>query len=327
MAFFDVPLKALALNQKQCINHCFDFVKCDFCLNECPYQALYFEDNLPVVDKEKCKNCGLCQQVCPQDVFSFLLEENHFENEAFVFVCQNILENKKTSLKPCHCLYNLSVDDLFLRLINQEKLYLIYEEKKCLSCHGFDKAHFKTWLNTLFSYFEMPRPNFNFITFDGFISLNLKKENISINKRRSFIRESLKTSLKLSLDYAGEKTNVAFLREKEVSNKVSLSKKWQGLKILAQRYPLKTTTAPLPFYHLRVEICDFCAHCVRNCPTGALQIKRENNKLLLYNPTHCHNCNACLYSCPKESISYTIPMKAECLKKEQLLILYKSSEL
>jgi dihydropyrimidine dehydrogenase (NAD+) subunit PreA len=44
-------------------------VKCDICYISCRdsgYQAITMtEDRIPVVDREKCKGCGLCMQVCP----------------------------------------------------------------------------------------------------------------------------------------------------------------------------------------------------------------------------------------------------------------------
>ena len=44
-------------------------VRCDLCFITCRdagYQAISLkEDRTPVVDKEKCTGCSLCQHVCP----------------------------------------------------------------------------------------------------------------------------------------------------------------------------------------------------------------------------------------------------------------------
>lgn len=39
---------------------------CRFCLAKCPVEALSidFVDSYPIVDKEKCVGCGICEQVC-----------------------------------------------------------------------------------------------------------------------------------------------------------------------------------------------------------------------------------------------------------------------
>lgn len=39
-------------------------ISCRACFKACPNEAISFEDNLPVVDIEKCKNCGECTLKC-----------------------------------------------------------------------------------------------------------------------------------------------------------------------------------------------------------------------------------------------------------------------
>jgi electron transport complex protein RnfB len=38
---------------------------CNICVKACPYSALRMENNLPVMDFEKCVDCGICYQKCP----------------------------------------------------------------------------------------------------------------------------------------------------------------------------------------------------------------------------------------------------------------------
>ena len=49
---------------------------CEFCINECPQNALSVSDNLNnsgynyvEVKEDKCNCCGICYVVCPDGVF------------------------------------------------------------------------------------------------------------------------------------------------------------------------------------------------------------------------------------------------------------------
>jgi RnfABCDGE-type electron transport complex B subunit len=56
--------------QKECVFGCLGF---DTCARICPFAAIKMSDEgLPVVDKEKCKACNKCVQVCPKKLFSLV---------------------------------------------------------------------------------------------------------------------------------------------------------------------------------------------------------------------------------------------------------------
>ncbi len=40
-------------------------VACGVCVKSCPYHAIVMENNLAVIDYEKCENCGICVYKCP----------------------------------------------------------------------------------------------------------------------------------------------------------------------------------------------------------------------------------------------------------------------
>jgi Na+-translocating ferredoxin:NAD+ oxidoreductase RNF subunit RnfB len=48
--------------RKQCNVAC---IGCKKCENACPFDAVYVEGYLSVIDSEKCENCGLCARICP----------------------------------------------------------------------------------------------------------------------------------------------------------------------------------------------------------------------------------------------------------------------
>jgi RnfABCDGE-type electron transport complex B subunit len=65
-----VAANLVLAGQKECVFGCLGF---DTCARICPFAAIKMSAaGLPVVDKEKCKACNKCVQVCPKKLFSLL---------------------------------------------------------------------------------------------------------------------------------------------------------------------------------------------------------------------------------------------------------------
>ena len=51
-----------AVIRKKCYAVC---IACNKCARECPEQAIVIENNLAIIDKDKCAGCGHCAKICP----------------------------------------------------------------------------------------------------------------------------------------------------------------------------------------------------------------------------------------------------------------------
>jgi ferredoxin len=47
--------------RQKCSKGC---IACTKCVRECPVTAIVMEDNLAVIDPEKCNGCGHCAEIC-----------------------------------------------------------------------------------------------------------------------------------------------------------------------------------------------------------------------------------------------------------------------
>lgn len=45
-------------------------IACRICEKNCPYNAIYVENNVAIVDYEKCTSCGICVAKCPTKVIA-----------------------------------------------------------------------------------------------------------------------------------------------------------------------------------------------------------------------------------------------------------------
>lgn len=43
-------------------------IACRICEKVCPFDAIHVENNLAIIDYEKCRNCGLCAEKCPRHI-------------------------------------------------------------------------------------------------------------------------------------------------------------------------------------------------------------------------------------------------------------------
>lgn len=54
---------AVNINKESCIG-------CGACVDTCPVEALFMDDEKAVCDEEKCVDCGACVDACPVEAIS-----------------------------------------------------------------------------------------------------------------------------------------------------------------------------------------------------------------------------------------------------------------
>ena len=77
---------------KSCNQGCLGF---GTCASVCPFDAIHVEDGVAVVDRDKCKSCGKCVEVCPKHLISLIPY-----NAKYAVACSNT-EKGAITTKQC----------------------------------------------------------------------------------------------------------------------------------------------------------------------------------------------------------------------------------
>ena len=95
-----------------------DCCGCYACVQRCPKQCIRMESDeegfeYPIIDKEQCINCGLCNKVCPQTNTSYSKQPINI----YIKCCPNVylLTVVKRCLKRMAFLFHKDLDILTLK--------------------------------------------------------------------------------------------------------------------------------------------------------------------------------------------------------------------
>lgn len=70
-----------------------DCVGCRVCVEECPVNAIYMEDDKAEIDMSECIRCGVCHGVCPQDAVRHDSEKIPVEVEENIEWTKDLMES------------------------------------------------------------------------------------------------------------------------------------------------------------------------------------------------------------------------------------------
>ena len=316
----------LSFHQEQCIHHLLDDASCHFCVDACPYQALVLNDQKIHIQSKLCQDCGRCVNACPSNAFYLNHPINHYDDNVLLFACHMHPLNHKLSknLVKSPCYLGLNPYDLANLIAQDKKLIFLYDETLCQNCHQFHKDFLLEALGEIFIAFQTEKLSLIFIDKTALIDF-LKNHTLNTyqpTKRRALLKSSLKFALSTSINYLGDQTNLSSLREDNSQKDKTIAYRWQTLNKLKEKYPLQADTL-LPLRSIGANNCTFCGHCVRICPTKALNIIRKDKRYLIWTPTKCENCNFCIEACPKHYLNFNFPLNTSTLKETLHYILWQ----
>lgn len=113
---------------KSCNSGCLGF---GTCAKICPFDAIHVENGIAVVDKEKCKACGKCVEVCPKHLISLV------PYTAKEIVACSSTDKGPVTMKACQvgCIgCGICVKNCPKEAIKVENFHAIIDQEKCVGC-------------------------------------------------------------------------------------------------------------------------------------------------------------------------------------------------
>ncbi|MDR0913168.1 MAG: 4Fe-4S binding protein [Methanobrevibacter sp.] len=236
----------------------------------------------PEINNRACIRCGFCAEVCPSEPKTLYCGENHLIKESF-----NIIPSKRKyiiddflCIKCKECINICPVNAIGER---DKKFYV--DDGKCIACGDCLKV--------------CPVKG----AMKGVFLSNLEEQkkiiNLTVNKLESFIESmeedlfnlSDETILKLDLPLSEFFDEILeILPDKEIAMEI-VENAIDRLKINIILW--------------NYDKCNQCKLCVNECPTKAIKIDEDANKVFR-DPKYCLRCSICYQTCPFGVVKYFI---------------------
>lgn len=113
---------------KSCNSGCLGFGTCE---KACPFDAIHVRNGVAVVDREKCKACGKCVDICPKHIISMV------PKKAQVMIACSSADKGPIAMKACTtaCIgCGICVKNCPSGAVKVENFHAVIDYDKCISC-------------------------------------------------------------------------------------------------------------------------------------------------------------------------------------------------
>jgi ferredoxin len=279
-----------------CVHDRFPGAECSACVAACPRDAWVLDEERLGLDTEACDGCGLCMAACPTGALFIHLPwvvRLLGGNRVALFTCDHSGLEIKEGILPC--LHALGLRQLLL-LYNAGIHYLLTSCGDCTTCdrnRGEPLQQRLEKLNRLLR--ERHHAPMKLLEHPAKVWMKLYRSTELIPRgtrlgRREFLRG-----------------NTAHLRAQlVVLDPLNLPE----YRTLPPGELLPGSSAGGTGFHWPVvpavdeRLCNGCDVCSRLCPTGAIELMKEQDALYYHiAPRKCDGCGLCISACEPGAIS------------------------
>jgi Pyruvate/2-oxoacid:ferredoxin oxidoreductase delta subunit len=302
-----MTISAPGFHAERCVRYRYRYSACRRCAEACPHEAVELLDEGIRLDATRCQNCALCTAACPTAALGadnlprLDLLRRAIKTERFSFACA---PSGLTADAIVPCLGAL--DAAMLAYLAKRRIAVeLHGSRHCAQCaHGAKgEAQLAAHLEAADALEAAAAP-------EAWLAATLAEAPGQADARPDFRagrRQLFRRLIGRGVDEVARAAAPA--AELPVEEKAIRAGAWfvpemrELLAIVCKRKdgePFRIgPQAALPLMDIRLrQGCTACEACFRVCPTGALQIREENESWnLVFASDRCVGCGVCLEVC------------------------------
>ncbi len=265
--------------EEVCVRNISSKSSCNLCQMACPNKAIkVIRGGIEI--KNNCKQCGLCVLACPQNALvdngsDFL----RHEDKIYVICDKNLQVNRIDKRALVFCLKKLKLK-LLLNLSNRGINTIVTNMDKCGSCEEDNCFAREVMIaNKILDKSNREKIIIESVDFDTFqdeVKKIEKKENNKVVDRRDFFKSLMKESVGAIRDLAPPTLCVKSLQTQE-----DILIDWA-----------KNKEVKLGIFNIKIQAdkCIECRACIKLCPKGVWDEKRDELIVKVYKCSGCRLC-------------------------------------
>lgn len=315
-------------NAAMCVRCKHPDASCDLCMQVCPTDSIWIDDDGSLEIKADCRKCGLCVAACPTDA---LVSSMHGPRMVYDKICKAAEANEMVYVTCTRalghvpdaaeivlpCVGALSADVWYSILCEYGNVGIYLPTGICDKCRTTTGEDFYTEQISVGEGWS--GETVDLVTRERDLILEVDHQV----ERKQFVSNSMK-----SLGMTASKVNPITAKLARAAEKISAHSKQIaelqksldrlcGAKSTAEKKRVLTNTRQLLLVALANhpetaenilfdipvanESCDGCGECADACPTKAIDILNGHAEVL---STHCVACALCMDVCPVGAIDF-----------------------
>ena len=315
-------------NAAMCVRCKHPDASCDLCMQVCPTDSIWIDDDGSLEIKPDCRKCGLCVAACPTDA---LVSSMHGPRAVYDKICKAAEANEMVYVTCTRalghvpdaaevvlpCVGALSADVWYSILCEYGNVGIYLPNGICDKCRTTTGEEFYTEQISVGEGWS--GETVDLVTRERDLILEVDHQA----ERKQFINNSMK-----SLGMTASKVNPITAKLARAAEKISKHTKQInelqktldrlcGAKSTTEKKRVLTNTRQLMLVALAnhpetaenilfdlpapTEACDGCGECADACPTKAIDIVDGKAQIL---STHCVTCALCMDVCPLDAIEF-----------------------